>query len=169
MKSIDLLKTALGVSENASLQLIEDMKNAPLTAPTPAGGNHPHWVLGHITFIEGGLPKILFGEPNPVQHLAPLFAAGTQPDPQGRGYPPYEELIRTFRDLRARNIKTLEQLGEAGLDKPTVSPPPGLEDLLKTAGDTFLVISMHHMTHRGQVADARRAIGRTPMFTPNMR
>ena len=45
----------------------------------------------------------------------------------------------------------------------------GVFDVISTAGDTFLVIALHQMNHRGQVADARRAAGRPPffVFTPD--
>ena len=166
MNAIDLIRAALAVSDQGFLTLAEDLRDAPLTPPTPRGGNHPLWVLGHITFIEAGVPHILFGEPNPLERWAPLFAPGTEPKGDAGAYPPYDELLRTYRDLRARNLKLLDDLGEAGLDRPTKSPPRGLEDVLRTAGQTFLVLAMHQMTHRGQLADARRALGRTPLFTP---
>jgi len=166
MKAMDVIRNAMQTSDQSIMMLADDLRDMPFTAPTPLGGNHPLWVLGHITFIEGNLPHILFGEPNPVAHWAPLFAPGTEPRSDAHGYPPFDEVIRTYRDLRARNLQTLEQLGEAGLDRATKSPPRGLEEALSTAGKTFLVIAMHHMSHRGQLADARRAAGRKPIFTP---
>lgn len=168
MNAIDVIRGAMKFSDRAVLELIEDMRDVPLTQPTPRGGNHPLWVLGHITFIEGNIPRVIFGEPNPVAHWAPLFAPGTEPKPDAGAYPPFDEILRTYRDLRARNLQILEQLGESGLDRPTKSPPRGLKDVLGTAGDAFLVIAMHQMSHRGQVADCRRAIGRKPIFTPSI-
>jgi hypothetical protein len=167
MKAIDLIRGALQMSDGATLQLVEDMRDAALTQPTPRGGNHPLWVLGHITFTEGNVPHVLFGEPNPIAKWAPLFAPGTEPRTDAAAYPSFEELLRTYRDLRARNLKILEDLGEEGLDRPTVAPPKGLEAALGTAGQAFLVIALHQMNHRGQVADARRTVGRKPVFTPN--
>src|SRR3954464_719809 len=111
MKAIDVVRNALALADRATLALIEDMRDAPLTQPTPRGGNHPLWVLGHITFIEGNIPHVLFGEPNPVEHWAPLFAAGTEPTSDAGAYPAFEEVLRTYRDLRARNMQILEQLG----------------------------------------------------------
>ena len=156
------------VSDQSIMMLLEDLRDAPLTAPTPCGGNHPRWVLGHITFVEGNLPHVIFGEPNPVARWAPLFAPGTEPKTDASAYPPFDELLRTYRDLHARNLKLLDELGEAGLDRPTKSPPRGLDDALSTVGRTFLVIAMHHMSHRWQLADARRAAGRKPTFTPGL-
>jgi hypothetical protein len=166
MKAIDVIRTALTFADGGVMQLLEDMRDAALTAPTPRGGNHPHWILGHLTFVEGSVPHILFGEPNPVAQLAVQFAPGTEPRSDGAGYPPFDELLRTYRDLRARNLQILEQLGDAGLDRPTVAPPKGLEPFLRTAADTFLVVAIHQMNHRGQLADARRAAGRKAIFTP---
>ncbi|HEY7118022.1 MAG TPA: DinB family protein [Tepidisphaeraceae bacterium] len=166
MKAIDLIRNAMQISDQAMLMLVEDMKDAPLAQPTPCGGNHPLWVLGHVTFIEGNVPHVLFGEPNPVGHWAPLFAAGTEPKSDAAAYPPFEEVLRTYRDLRARNLQILERLGDAGLDQPTKAPPPGLEAFMRTAGEALLLVALHQMSHRGQVADARRTAGRKPVFTP---
>ena len=166
MNAIDVIRSAMQTSEQAVLQLAEDMRDVPLTQPTPRGGNHPLWVLGHLTLVEGNIPQVLFGEPNPVAHWAPIFAPGTEPTTDPSAYPSFEEVLRMYRDLRARNLQILQQLGEAGLDRPTKSPPQGLEQMLRTAGDTFLLIALHQMSHRGQLADARRAAGRKPIFTP---
>jgi uncharacterized damage-inducible protein DinB len=168
MKAIDIVRRAYEIGAAATLGLIDDMRDAQLTQPTPCGGNHPLWVLGHLTYVEGNIPRTIFGEPNPVEHWAPLFAAGTEPKADASAYPSFDEVRRKFDELRAKNLKILEQLGEAGLDRPTISPPRGLEKLLPTVGDTFMVIGMHHMSHRGQVADARRALGRKPVFTPGI-
>jgi uncharacterized damage-inducible protein DinB len=168
MKAIDVIRTAMAVSDRATIALIEDMRDACMTCPTPRGGNHPLWTLGHITWVEGNLPHVLFGEPNPVAKWTHLFAPGTEPKSNPSDYPPFDEILRTYRDLRARNLEILEQIGDAGLDRPTVAPPRGLEQVLRTAGETFLVMAIHHMNHRGQVADARRAAGRKPVFTPGI-
>ena len=166
MKAIDVIRNTLAVSEAATMRLIEDMRDAALTAPTPRGGNHPLWVLGHIAFIEGGVPRILFGEPHALEKWAVLFAPGAEPLMDAKAYPPFEEILRTYRDLRARNLQILEKLGDGGLELVPKSPLPGLEDRMKTAADVFLLAALHQMNHRGQVADARRAAGRKPMFTP---
>jgi hypothetical protein len=168
MKAIDVIRRALQGANDLTLQLIEDMKDSPLTQPTPCGGNHPLWVLGHITFVEGNIPRIVFGEPNPVAHWAPLFKPGSEPVTDASKYPPFAELLRTYRDLRARNLQSLEQIGEEGLDRKPTSPPPGLEQAFDTIGSTFLLIALHQMSHRGQLCDARRAAGRKPIFTPNL-
>src|SRR5262245_23219665 len=166
MTAIEVIRTAMAMSEKSTMSLIEDMRDAPLTQPTSRGGNHPLWVLGHITDVEGRVPKILLGEENPVEHWAPLFAAGSEPTVDPSLYPPFDVLLRNYRQLRDRNTTLLNEIGESGLDRPTKAPPKGLEQVMATAGQVFLVTALHQMNHRGQLADARRSAGRKPMFTP---
>lgn len=166
MKAIDLIKMALQSSDQFTTQLIEDMRDAPLTQPTPHGGNHPLWVLGHLAIGEGLIREVILGEPNPVAHWQNLFGFGSEPTADGSDYPSFDDVLEKYRELRAANMKLLDELGDEGLDRPTKSPPPGLEELFQTAGQTFLLTALHRMNHRGQVADARRVAGRKPMFTP---
>jgi uncharacterized damage-inducible protein DinB len=168
MKAIDLIRWAMQMTDQATANLVKDMREHPLTQPTPGakggGGNHPVWTLGHLCVIEGGIPRILLGEKSPVEHWEPLFAAGTRPKSDASAYPSFDELLRTYRDLRARNLKLLDQLGEAGLDRVPKQVPPGFEDAMSTAGHTLLLITLHNMVHYGQIADARRAAGHKPLF-----
>lgn len=164
MKAIDAIRWAMQMTESWTNRLAADMRDAPLTQPTPRGGNHPLWVLGHLAFIEGAVPHVLFGEPNPVEHWAPLFATGTQPTTDPAAYPPFDEILATYRDLRARNLKMLEEIGEAGLDRVPKAVPPGFENEMTSFGRTLLIVAMHNMGHQGQLADARRAAGRVPFI-----
>jgi uncharacterized damage-inducible protein DinB len=168
MKSIDLLKNALTMGDRGMMMLLEDLRSASMTSPTPRGGNHPLWVLGHITLVEANIPHVLTGEPNPLAHWAPLFKAGSEPTSDPKAYPSFDEVLKAYRTAREKNLKLLDEIGEAGLDRPTKSPPKGLEEPLATVGKTFMTIAMHQMNHRGQLADARRALGRQPVFTPGM-
>jgi hypothetical protein len=168
MTALDTIKKALALGDGATMMLVDDLRDAPLAQPTPRGGNHPIWILGHIAFTEAGIPSIFFGEPNPLEHWAAIFAPGTEPGCDPDAYPPLEELIIKYKELRARTLQLLDQIGEAGLDRKTKNPPKGLENALATFGDTFLTLAMHQMNHRGQLADVRRALGRKAIFTPGM-
>src|SRR3954452_9024359 len=168
MKAMDVMKGALTTGDRAMMMLLDDLRDAPMTSPTPRGGNHPLWVLGHIAVIEANVPHIILGEPNPLADWLPLFKAGSEPLSDPKAYPSFDELLKAYQDARARNLKLLDDLGAAGLDRPTKYPPKGLEQALATVGQTFLTIAMHQMNHRGQLADARRTLGRKPVFTPGM-
>lgn len=164
MQAIDVIRTALRMTDEGTARLVEDMRDAPLTQPTSQGGNHPLWVLGHLAVIEGAIPQILFGEKNPVEHWMPLFGSGTQPTADVGAYPPFDEVLTTFRGLRAKTLKLLDEIGDAGLDRVPKEIPPGFEDAMRTFGQTFLVVTLHQMVHYGQIADARRVAGRKPLF-----
>jgi hypothetical protein len=168
MKAIDLFRWALELTQQATARIVADMRDAPLTPSTPGGkggdGNHPLWTLGHLCVIEGNISQILLGETNPVERWKPLFAAGTQPKADASGYPSFDELLDTYRDLRARNLKLLDELGEAGLDRSPRNIPPGFEDAMKTVGQALLLIALHNMVHYGEIADARRVAGRKPLL-----
>jgi hypothetical protein len=164
MKEIDLIRWTLRKTDEWTVGAAEDMRDAPLTQPTARGGNHPLWLLGHLAVVEGSIPQILFGEPNPVELWRPLFGQGTRPTTEAGAYPPFDEVLATYRDLRAKNLARLEEIGEEGLDLAPAAVPPGFEDEMRTRGHTLLVIALHQMSHLGQLTVARRAAGREPRF-----
>jgi hypothetical protein len=65
-------------------------------------------------------------------------------------------VLSKYRELRAQNLKLLDQIGEAGLDRKPKHVPPGFEDMMTSFGNTLLLITLHNMVHYGQIADARR-------------
>jgi hypothetical protein len=136
MKAIDAIRDALSSGDH-NIRHIEDMRDSPVTVPGPQGGNHPLWILGHLTIAEGRLRQIVLGEAHPVQHWKPLFDWGSEPISDVDAYPPFDEVLQTYRELRARNLQLLDEIGEAGLDRPTKAPPPGLEQAFRTIGQRF--------------------------------
>jgi hypothetical protein len=110
------------------------------------------------------VPKMLFGEKNQVEDWTPIFGIGTTVVPDANKYPPFGEVRAKYDKLWQANMKLFDSFADADLDKPTKWQPPGLEQALATYGQTFLTLSLHKMSHRGQVADARRAAGRKPLI-----
>ena len=157
MQTKDAIQFALTLSNKAVMSVIDEMSGVPLTFPTPNGGCHPLWVLGHLTFVEGAIPAVLTGEPNPVAAWAPLFGQDSQPVANVAAYPPFAEIRATYTRLRERNLALLASLSDADLDKPTVAPLKGREREFATYGSSFLVLALHQMLHRSHVTDARRA------------
>ena len=164
MKAIDLIRWALEQTDEGTNALVADMGDAALVQPTDRGGNHALWSVGHLAYVEGAVTQILSGEPNPVERWKPLFGTGSKPTADAGVYPPFDEVLRTYRDLRARTLRMLDAVGEAGLDRVPENVPPGFEDAMKTFGHTFLLLTIHQMVHYGQIADARRAAGRKPLI-----
>lgn len=165
MKAIETIRYALNFS-NQGVQFLESMKDAPLFQPGPFGGNHAMWIAGHLAVVEGRLHKMLLGIANPVEHWKPLFDWGSEPQTNLSAYPPFEEVLQTLRQLRARTMAFLDEVGDAGLDQPTKSQPPGLESAFATVGNAILTIALHQVFHNGEATVSRRASGKQPVFVP---
>jgi len=160
MQTKEAIKFALTVSNGAVLSVVDEMSSAATTFPTPNGGCHPLWVLGHLTLVEGMIPEILFGDKNPAAEWKQYFGEDSKAVADARAYPPFDEVRKKYLQLREQNLKLLESLSEADLDKPTKTPPKGREREFATYGQSFLVLALHQAMHRGNVTDARRAAGR---------
>src|SRR4051794_7839141 len=160
MQTKDAIKFALTVSNGAVLSQIDKMSDAPTTFPTPNGGCHPLWVLGHLTIVEGMIPAVLLGEKHPVAEWQQYFGENTEALSDAAAYPPFAEVRAKYLELRERNLKLLDSLTEQDLDKPSMSPPKGREREFATYGSSFLVLALHQTMHRSHVTDALRAAGR---------
>jgi len=157
MQTKEAITFALTISNRALLSVIDEMSDAATTFPTPHGGCHPLWVLGHLGFVEGMIPAALFGEQNAAAGWAQYFGQGTEPVDDPASYPPFAEVRAKYVQMRERNLQLLDGLSESDLDRPTVAPPRGREQEFATFGRSFLVLALHQMIHRSHVTDARRA------------
>lgn len=167
MQTKEAILFALTFSDRLMLSAIDEMSDAPTTFPTPNGGCHPLWVLGHLALVEGSIPAVLFGEPNPVDEWEPLFGKDSQPVNDRAAYPSFAEVRAKYVQLRENNLKLLRSFSEADLDKATKAPPKGLEHEFDTYARSFLTLALHQILHRANVTDARRAAGRTVLATRN--
>ena len=80
MNTMDYIRMSLENAQGWALGLITDMKDAPLTQPTPKGGNHPLWVLGHVVRAESDLlDGFILGQPNRFPELEGAFSMGKTP------------------------------------------------------------------------------------------
>lgn len=156
----EAIRFALSVSNGAVMSVIDRMSDAATTFPTTNGGCHPLWVLGHLTIVEGMIPAVLYGEKNPAAEWQPLFGEDSEPTADASAYPSFAALRAKYSALREQNLKLLESLSEADLDKPVAAPPKGREREFATFGQSFLVVALHQAMHRGHVTDALRAAGR---------
>lgn len=160
MYTKDAILFALNLAEGAMLRSLLAIEDAPLTFPTPNGGCHPMWVLGHLAFVEGMTHELLTGEANPVASWGPMFGPSTQASSDARQYPAFQEVRSRYAQLRTRTLKLLDSFTEADLDKRVSNPPKGLEEHFATYGKALLTVALHQTMHRSHVTDAVRAAGR---------
>ena len=165
LQALAAIRITLKFSDMAMKHLAE-MKDTPLARPGPWGGNHAMWIAGHLAVVEGRLHQMLNGTPNPVHHWKPLFDWGSEPLDDLAAYPPFEEVLQTFRDLRAKTHAFLNEHGDAGLDRPTQSQPPGFAGF-ETAGAAIQIIAGHAIGHMGALTVLRAAAGKQRLFVPS--
>jgi len=163
MQTKEAIQFALNVSHGAVMSVIDKMSDAATTFPTPNGGCHPLWVLGHLTMVEGMIPAALFRDKNPAAEWGPHFGENSEPVADASIYPSFGTVRKKYAELREKNLAILESLSEEDLDKPTKAPPKGREQEFSTFGKSFLVVALHQSMHRGHATDAVRAAGRTEL------
>jgi len=164
MKCVDYIAMELQASNGWIFGLIADMQDEPFTAPTPNGGNHPLWVLGHLVFSEARMVNVFMkGQENPLEDWTDNFGIGSTPTDNANQYPTFAELLAKFEEVRAETLAFLATLSDADLDKPSHAPEE-YKDFFGTIGQCFATLNLHIGFHGGQVADARRAAGREALM-----
>jgi hypothetical protein len=164
MLSKDLIRDNLKKSTERVLARVEDMRELGVAFPTPEGGCHTLWVLGHLAYIEGLVIRgFMLGELNPLAEWEQLFD-GSEVSGDVSEYPPFDEVLATCRDMRQSTLALLESLSEDDLDKASANVPKGWEDTFGTYRLCLQYVADHWYMHRGQLADARRAARQQGMW-----
>ena len=160
MNSRELLKHQLDLTFNLVSRILEDLKDAPLSFPTAKGGNHPLWILGHLTYSEANLVNHwILGKDNPLIRWKEIFGAGSEPVADGEVYPSFDEVWEVCQQTRGETLTLLDSLSEDELDAASKNAPPNREQFFGTARKCFSMIPTHWMMHYGQLADVRRSLG----------
>jgi hypothetical protein len=163
MKTTDYIKMALENGKGWTMGLIADMQDAALTTPTPKGGNHPLWVLGHLVHSESNLlDQFILGRPNRFPEVENC-GMGSVPSNVASDYPSMGELMAKFEEIRSATLAHLDTLSDEDLDQKSHAPAEWGEHFGSVAS-CFAAMQTHMAFHTGQVADARRAAGREPLM-----
>lgn len=164
MNSIDLIRDNLIKSRDRVLLRVEDMREHCVVFPTPRGGSHTIWVLGHLAFIEGQvIRQFMLGEPNPLADREALFD-GADVDGDIALYPPFDDVLAGCRAARNTTIELLDSFSESDLDRASAVIPKGFEDTFGTYRLCLQFVADHWYMHRAHLADARRAAGVNRMW-----
>ncbi len=164
MNSKEYIQHSLEQTKQWSLALLMDMKDNPTQYPTPKGGNHPLWVLGHVIFAESRIIHgYIEGTASPLDSWAEKFGGGTEPSQDASAYPSYDEILSHLESVRAHTLEVLNGLSEEDLAKPSRAPEDR-QAFFGTIAQIFIMLTHHWVFHAGQVADARKAAGKPPLF-----
>ncbi|TMQ48513.1 MAG: DinB family protein [Candidatus Eisenbacteria bacterium] len=164
MQSIDLIRDNLKKSRDRVLARVEEMREHCTVFPTPKGGSHTLWVLGHLAYIEALVVRqFMMGEPNPLAEWEEVFDGADVSGDISR-FPPFEQVLAKCREVRESTVRLLDSLSEDALDRPSAKIPAGFEDTFGTYRLCLQYVADHWYMHRGQLADARRAAGLERMW-----
>lgn len=157
MQSIDLIRDNLKRSMDIVLARVEEMREHCMVFPTPNGGGHTLWVLGHLAYIEGQvIHGFMLAEPNPLAEWEDPFDGADVTGDVNR-YPPFDHVLAKCREMRESTVALLDSLSEDDLDKLSGNTPVGHEAMFGTYRLCLQFAADHWYMHRGQLADARRA------------
>lgn len=163
MKATEFVAAALTGGKAWMGGLLADLEKGDLVAaPTAKGGNHPLWVIGHLTVSEASITSgmIKGEEPKLPAGWGTLFGMGSQPVSDASRYPTKAELLEVLETVRAQTLDLLARLDDTDLDKPSATSPN--RELFGTIGRCLATLLNHQTFHVGQIADTRRALGRKP-------
>ena len=164
MQSLDLIRDNRNKSTERVLLRVEEMRERCLVPPTPHGGGHTLWVLGHLAFIEGQvIHEFMLGEPNPLGDWEDPFDGSDVPTDPDR-YPPFDLVLARCRKTRASTLKLLDSYSEDNLDCVAAKVPKGWDETFGTYRLCLQFAADHWYMHRGQLAAARRATGLERMW-----
>ena len=164
MQSIELIRDNLIKSRDRVLSRIEDMRDHCLVFPTPKGGCHTLWILGHLAYIEAlVICDFMLGKVHPLQEWQVPFD-GSDVSGNATDYPNFEEVLSKCREMRGSTLTLLDSFSEEDLDKKSVNAPEDFADTFGTFRLCLQYVSDHWYMHRGQLADARRAAGLERMW-----
>lgn len=164
MQSIELIRDNLEKSAERVLARVEEMEAHCLVFPTPRGGGHTLWVLGHLAYIEGlVIRQFMLGEVNPLADWETVFD-GKDVSGEHSDYPSFETALAKCREMRTATIALIDDFSEADLDKVSRNYPKDVADIFGTYRRCLQFVADHWYMHRGQLADARRAAGLERMW-----
>jgi uncharacterized damage-inducible protein DinB len=159
MRSIDLIRDNLKKSRDRVLLRVGEMQAHSVVFPTPKGGCHTLWVLGHLAYIEALVVRaFMLGKTNPLAGWEDLFD-GDDPSGDESEYPSFDQVLAKCRETRESTIALLESLTEDDLDAASARVPQGWADTFGTYRLCLQYVADHWYMHRGHLADARRAAG----------
>ena len=160
MQSIDLIRDNMKKSTNRVLKRVEDLRDSATVFPTPKGGCHALWLIGHLAYSEQQVIQgMMLGEENPRAEWKGLFGHGTEANNDAGEYPPFEEVLAECRKVREATTTLLDSYSEDDLDRASANVPEGYESTFGTYRLCLQFAADHWYMHRGQLADARRAAG----------
>ena len=158
---------ALVFARGYTAELLDTIPAADWFAMPAGCPTHVAWQVGHLALAEARLVVERIGGRKaadegllPAEYW-PLFGRESVPDPGQVRYPDPADLRGALDRVHAAALQTLRDTADADLDTPAGGPP---HRLCRTKGEFARWVSLHEMTHAGQIGLLRRLLGQKPMW-----
>lgn len=131
-----------------------------LVRPVP-GANHTAWQLGHLISSERSMIGAV-GASAPELPAGFAEQHGKDKAASDAGFAKKAEYLELYNTVRAATLEALAKIDEKEFDKP--NPHEMSKKIAPTIGSLFMLAANHEMMHAGQVAVARRKLGKPVLF-----
>lgn len=133
---------------------IDGLTDEQWSARPDGSGNSVLWLVGHLVWARSRALRLVgFTWSRP---WLDQFVRGSNPA-ETAAYPSRTELLDAWHDLCESFPATLGEISHDALAKPVQQPSPSFDG---TVGGMISFLAMHEAYHVGQVAYARRLLGK---------
>jgi uncharacterized damage-inducible protein DinB len=154
MTGAALLAHQLRVLHAVAARNLEGMSAEDSLVQPPGGGNCANWILGHLVNVQNDLASILGVAP--VWETPELERAGPEPITTAEDSVPWNALVDRFAASEDRYAEALDAFTDEQLAE--VIPTDAFGDTPR--GILLATVLFHQAYHAGQLATARRLVGR---------
>ena len=151
----DLLIWSLKKARQQTLNLVEDLQADQMCLQTPAGENHPAWILGHLLLGDIYLLSMLKIRELSVDFSELLSKYGPNSNPVStlRYYDSKHFLVERLTETGLLRLDAVRQI--KNFDQPT--PDETLARTQPTIGHHLQILVFHEGHHCGQISSWRKA------------
>lgn len=153
---------AVTFSHGFLVKIIDSFPADRRTYQTSRADNHVLWTLGHFCTTYEWICGMLKegGTKFPAEYQA-LFGMKSEPKPDAKLYPSYDELRKNFDRSYDAFIAAFQATSDADLVKPTVSDSGGF---VPNRLAVMQIVTWHDGWHSGQLSTLRRSLGLPSVF-----
>ena len=167
MSRLPALIDALVFARKYTAELIDTIPAADWFKMPAGCPSHVAWQVGHLALAEARLVVDRIGNRKsvdegilPADYLT-LFGRESVPDPVEVKHPSPADIRAVFDRVHTAAVQTLRDITDADLDTLAGGPP---HRLCRFKGEFARWVTLHEMTHAGQIGLIRRLLGYTPMW-----
>jgi uncharacterized damage-inducible protein DinB len=159
MNTKETIRSNMGITDMVFKTYLSDLSDADLMTRPSEGCNHVAWQVGHLISSEVGLINQI--APGKGMELPDGFADAHSKEQAGNddasAFRSKDEYLALYDKVREASAAVLEEMTDEQMDE---AGPEHFKQLCPTKGAMFNLVATHPMMHAGQLAVARRVLGK---------